>query len=124
MIIRRKTLGYKELPISQELIERYKAPGNMLRHARFIPGKTQGIFLIDKGDRPVGYIAWEGDTVTALEVFPEYRKKGIGTWLLEKSGCTELTVSKKNQRATDLYKSLGWEIYKETPKIYFMKSDV
>lgn len=98
----------------------------MLSHARYIPVKTDGIFLIDNKDNLVGYIGWENNIIIALEVSKNYRKQGIGTYLLEKAvenGITKLTVSKKNTNAIDLYKSLGWEVYKETPKIYFMKFD-
>lgn len=126
MIIKRK-LKYKELPYSQELINRYRSKENMLRHARYTPGKTKGMFLVDpKNDNLVGYIGWENNIIIALEVSKNYRKQGIGTYLLEKAvenGITKLTVSKKNTNAIDLYKSLGWEVYKETPKIYFMKFD-
>lgn len=122
MIIKRK-LKYKELPYSQELIDKYKSKENMLSHARYIPGKTNGIFLIDNKDNLVGYIGWEKDTIISLEVSKDYRKQGIGTYLLEKAienGITKLTVSKKNTNSINLYKSLGWKVYKETPKIYFM----
>lgn len=125
MIIKRK-LKYKELPYSQELINKYKSKENMLSHARYIPGKTDGIFLVDNGNNLVGYIGWEGDTIISLEVSENYRKQGIGTYLLKKAienGITNLTVSKKNTEAINLYKSLGWKIYRETQKIYFMKYD-
>lgn len=125
MIIKRK-LKYKELPYSQELINRYKSRENMLSHARYIPGKTDGVFLVDQrnNNQLVGYIGWEGDTIIALEVSEDYRKQGVGTYLLKKAvenGITNLTVAKNNTEAINLYKSLGWEVYKETPKIYFMK---
>lgn len=126
MIIKRK-LKYKELPYSQELINRYRSKENMLRHARYTPEKTKGMFLVDpKNDNLVGYIGWENNIIIALEVSKDYRKQGIGTYLLEKAvenGITKLTVSKKNTNAINLYKSLGWEVYKKTPKIYFMKFD-
>lgn len=125
MIIKRK-LKYKEFPYSQELINKYKSKENMLSHARYIPGKTDGIFLVDNGNNLVGYIGWEGDTIISLEVSENYRKQGIGTYLLKKAienGITNLTVSKKNTEAINLYKSLGWKIYRETQKIYFMKYD-
>lgn len=126
MIIKRK-LKYKEFPYSQELINKYKSKENMLIHARYTPGKTKGIFLVDpKNDNLVGYIGWEGDTVIALEVSKDYRRQGVGTYLLGKAirkGVTNLTVAKNNTEAINLYKTLGYKINKETLKIYFMKYD-
>lgn len=127
MIIKRK-LKYKELPYSQELINRYKSRENMLSHARYIPGKTDGVFLVDQrnNNQLVGYIGWEGDTIIALEVSEDYRKQGVGTYLLGKAirkGVTNLTVAKNNTEAINLYKTLGYKINKETLKIYFMKYD-
>lgn len=121
MIILRKQ-KYKELPWTKENIDKYKSPENMLKHARFIPGRTVGKILVTPTDEKlVGYIACEGDTIIALEVSPEYRGKGVATDLINSSGATELSVQKNNESAITLYKNLGFKIVSENPRMYFMK---
>lgn len=119
-----KNIKLKEIPYNQENINKYKSNNNLLRHARYIKGLTNGIFLLDSSDNLVGYIAWEKDTIIALEVMSNYRNNGIATKLISKAvsnGASKLTVRKNNINAINLYKNLGWEIYNETDKIYFMK---
>lgn len=114
----------KEIPYNQENIDKYKSKDNLLRHARYIKGLTNGIFLLDNSNNLVGYIAWEKDTIIALEVISDYRNNGIATKLISKAvdnGVNKLTVRKNNINAINLYKNLGWKIDKETDKIYFMK---
>lgn len=118
-----KNSKLKEIPYNQENINKYKSKDNLLRHARYIKGLTNGIFIVEE-DKLVGYIAWEGDTIIALEVISNYRNNGIATKLLSKAinnGANKLTVNKHNISAINLYKNLGWKIDKETDKIYFMK---
>lgn len=101
-----------ELPYNQENIDRYKGPGNLLRHARFVPGKSNGLFLVTRGKRDlVGYIGWEGNWITALEVSEKYRGKGFGNLLLEEAlgaGCNGLTVRIDNEKAINLYRKYGF----------------
>lgn len=119
-----KNSKLKEIPYNQENINKYKSKDNLLRHARYIKGLTNGIFLLDNSNNLVGYIAWEKDTIIALEVISDYRNNGIATKLISKAvdnGVNKLTVRKNNINAINLYKNLGWKIDKETDKIYFMK---
>ena len=74
-----KNIKLKEIPYNQENINKYKSNNNLLRHARYIKGLTNGIFLLDSSDNLVGYIAWEKDTIIALEVMSNYRNNGIAT---------------------------------------------
>lgn len=121
MIILRKQ-RYRELPWTKENIDKYKNPRNMLKHARFIPEKTVGKFLVTPTDEKlVGYIACEGDTIIALEVSPEYRGEGIATDLINSSGVTKLSVQKSNKDAIRLYEKLGFRVISENPRMYFMK---
>lgn len=121
MIILRKQ-KYKELPWTKENIEKYKSQENMLKHARFIPEKTVGKFLVTPTDEKlVGYIACEGDTIIALEVLPEYRGRGIATDLINSFGATKLSVQKSNRNAIRLYEKLGFRIISENPRMYFME---
>ena len=69
----------------------------------------------------IAYIAWCDDTVIALEVNKKYRHRGIASALLNYSGVTKLTVSKKNINAISLYKKLGFVITDENSRIYFMQ---
>lgn len=112
-------------PISKELIDKYKSSENMLRHARYIPGRSNGWFMIDnKTSEPIGYIIWEDDFIVAFEIFKDYRRKGYGKELLDlavESGAKRLSVNKKNTRAIELYKKAGWEVYNESGSMLFMK---
>lgn len=124
IILRNNTIS--EVPYNQENITKYKSPNNMLRHARYVKDKTTGIILVDEKDTLLGYIAWEDDFIVALEVIREYRRNGIATDLLEKAvseGATKLSVRKTNTVAFDLYKRLGFKVYSETPRMYFMEID-
>lgn len=112
-------------PISKELIDKYKSSENMLRHARYIPGRSNGWFMIDnKTSEPIGYIIWEDDFIVAFEIFKNYRRKGYGKELLNlavESGAKKLSVNKKNTGAIELYKKAGWEVYNESGSMLFMK---
>jgi ribosomal protein S18 acetylase RimI-like enzyme len=103
----------KEIEYNQENILRYKRPGNSLCHARYIPGKTEGIMLVDNSSL-VGFISWENDWITALFVDPKYRNQGIATSLLERCPAKKLSVTKSNKKAVDLYTKLGWVKFNET----------
>ena len=115
--------GIEKLPFNEENINKFKSRDNMLKHARCIPGKTDGIMLA-KGNTLVGYIAWEDDFIIALETSKNFRNQGIASWLLSKAnenGANKLSVNKKNKDAIKVYLKLGWEIYDETEAMLFMK---
>lgn len=103
---------YKELPYNQENIRKYKSIDNLLRHARYLPGKSDGVFLVTPGEEElIGYVGWEGDCVIALEVAKNFRGLGFGDILIEKaidSGCKKLTVDTNNSKAINLYKKHGF----------------
>ncbi len=104
MIIKRKQ--YREIPLA---VEKYKAPGNLLKHVK---EDSDGIMLLDKdSEELIGYIAWKGDYIVALEVISNFRGKGFGEELLEKAikkGCRKLSVNRNNIPAINLYKKLGF----------------
>lgn len=114
IIILRKQ--YKEILYNKENIEKYKSKDNLLKHARF-DKNTKGIMLVDKNTNDlIGYIAWEDNYIIALEVLSDYRGSGFGNILLEKaikSGCSKLSVSKKNIVAINLYKKYGFKHTKD-----------
>lgn len=103
---------YKELPYNQENIRKYKSLDNLLRHARYISGKSDGVFLVTPGEEElIGYVGWEGDCIIALEVAKDFRGLGFGDILVEKaisSGCKKLTVDTNNTKAINLYKKHGF----------------
>lgn len=112
MIIKR----IKELPYTQENIDKYKSKDNMLKHARYTKGVSSGIFLTKSGEL-VGYIGWEGEEIICLEVTKKYRGQGFAKYMLEKaikSGCKTLHVTSSNTPAISLYRSLG---FKEVERI-------
>lgn len=118
---------YKAYPYSQELIDRFKSPDNMLKHARC--GKdTRGMFFVNRRDRDlVGYIAFEGDTVIALEVAGKYEGKGYAKRLLkiaEACGADKLSVNKKNEHAIEVYKHLGYRKYDSDDAMIYMRKEV
>lgn len=101
-------LNYTYIPYNSFNIARFKSSNNMLKHARYIPGKTDGMMLVSNNKKLVGYIAWEGDMIIALETISEYRNKGIGKLLLSSCPANNLTVSKLNKDAIKFYENLGW----------------
>lgn len=108
---------------SKELIEKYKEKYSRLKHVR-TSEENEGIMCLDK-DKFVGIIQWDINTkyIVALEVIPEYRKKGIGRKLLDiayKNGIKKLSVNKNNQNAIDLYKSIKFKKADEDNFMYYM----
>lgn len=98
------------IPLTQENIDRYKSPTNLLKHC---DGKDDGIKLIDGSGRLAGYVAWSGDYITALEVTTFFRHQGLSTELVNravKNGATYLTVNYKNLPALSLYEKIGFRI--------------
>jgi len=110
MIILRKS--YEEIPYTTENVEQYKSPKNLLSKA-MTGDDISGIMLIDKETRDlIGYCAWKGNYIVALEVISKYRRKGFGKELLRralKEGCNKLAVDRKNINAINLYRSFGFK---------------
>ena len=109
MIIKRT---YFVIPYTEKEVEKYKNSGNLLKHAR--TGKdVVGVMFISRDKRDlIGYCAWKGDYIVALEVLSEYRGKGFGEKLIRaaiKSGCKKLSVSRNNQAAINLYTKVGFK---------------
>lgn len=112
---------FLELPWTEENIKKFKSPDNLLKHAR-CNKSTDGIILVNfKDNKLVGYVGWEGDKIIALEVSSDYQRQGIATYLISRSGCDNLSVNRKNFKAINLYKKLGFKIVSQTPVMYFME---
>ena len=125
---------FDKVPLNDFIIDKYKSKtGDMsigLKHLR-MNDRTKGFMWLNQQDEVVGYVAVEqkdiGPYIIALELSPKYQGRGLGKALLEFAenylGGRYLSVSKKNERAFEMYKSCGWNVYDETPKMYFMKKD-
>ena len=125
MTIFRQKIPFLELPYTLENIKKYKSKDNLLRHARFIPGKTKGVFFVEPiTNSLIGYCGWDGDWIIALEVAKEFQKEGFGEKLLDKAislGCTKLTVNNKNSVAISLYKKKGFRTTSTDGRITVME---
>lgn len=100
------------VPMSAELISKYKSPDNLLKH---LDPKDTGFMFLTPQDDLIGYIAWDGNIITALEVLKDYQGMGFSKKLLElaeENGCNELTVNSNNKKAIAIYEHLGWRFYK------------
>ena len=110
MIIKRKQ--YREIQYTKEAVEKYKSPNNLLCHAKIGPD-IEGVMFVSKDkDDLIGYCAWKGDYIVALEVVSEYRGNKFGEELLKRaidSGCKKLSVNKNNIPAIELYKKFGFK---------------
>ena len=125
---------FDKVPLNDFIIDKYKSKtGDMsigLKHLR-MNDRTKGFMWLNQQDEVVGYVAVEqkdiGPYIIALELSPKYEGQGLGKALLDFAenylGGRYLSVSKKNERAFEMYKSCGWNVYDETPKMYFMKKD-
>lgn len=113
-------LRSKIIPYNQKNIDKFKSPNNMLKHARYIPGKTEGIMIVS-GNNLVGYIAWEGNMIIALETVNGFRNKGVGSYLLSVCPANELTVSKSNKSAIEFYENSGWEKVSDLGKMFLYR---
>ena len=117
------TLRYRTIDYNQENINKYKSDNNLLRHARYIPHRTKGVMFV-YGDNLLGYTAWEGNWIIALETIDKYKRKGYGSILLQtavQNGCIHLTVSKYNEGAIKFYKSQGWTVYRSNGRQLVMR---
>lgn len=100
------------------------------KHLR-VDKNTKGYFYFDK-ENFVGVINTEkkdnGEIwIQGLEVSEEYKKQGVGTYLLkegERLGAKYLSVNKKNTIAFNMYKKNGWKVFEETDAMYFMSKGV
>ena len=124
---------FDKVPLNDFIIDKYKSKTDMsigLKHLR-MNDRTKGFMWLNQQDEVVGYVAVEqkdiGPYIIALELSPKYQGRGLGKALLDFAenylGGRYLSVSKKNERAFEMYKSCGWNVYDETPKMYFMKKD-
>jgi ribosomal-protein-alanine N-acetyltransferase len=94
------------------------------------------IHMDEPSRRIVGYIMfWPDGHIASVAVAPDFRRKGIGTRLVERSvqmcnGIAKIEVRKSNEVAIEFYKNLGFvqigivpDYYPEEDAIVMVKLD-
>lgn len=112
--------------LSQSIVDKYKSDYKQLSHVR-INKNTKGYIWLD-GDSLVGFINVEdkdGDKwINSFEIFGKYKKHGLSKQMMDVAmrdlKATHLSVNKKNNVAIKIYKSIGFNTYKETDTMLFM----
>ena len=120
------TTSFKKEKISESNIKKYMIDNPRLKHIR-VDDSCSGYFIFDK-DNLAGVISVRNDIncIQALEVFGEYKGKGISYYLLDiavkELGAKSLTVRKTNDIAIHAYIKYGFKINKSksTDYMYWM----
>ena len=87
------------------------------RWRRVLHDRLMHTYLLEVRDSPVGYVAFDGDTVHHLGIVPEERRRGYGSALLE-FACMEIFAGRvpeafcwvltDNHVARAFYRAQGW----------------
>jgi ribosomal protein S18 acetylase RimI-like enzyme len=95
----------------------YPVAAVVRRWQRVLGDRLMRAYLLEVLDSPVGYVAFNGDTVHHLGVVPDYQRRGYGTALLE-FACIEIYaggareafcwVLVENHAARAFYRGRGW----------------
>lgn len=110
----------------QSTVDKYKSEYKQLSHVR-INKNTKGYIWLD-GDSLVGFINVENKNgekwINSFEIFGKYKKHGLSKQMMDVAmrdlKATHLSVNKKNNVAIKIYKSIGFNTYKETDTMLFM----
>ena len=121
----RTLVGFQVLPTSKANIDFFKGVYPNLRHVRTGPSYFGDLVVDLKAFTVVAVLQCSASNyITALEVNPNYRRKGLATQLLKTAvnryRNTELTVNKNNASAIELYLTHGWAIKSERGAMYYM----
>lgn len=115
---------YKEIPLTENNLNKYKHQYYGLSHIRTGSDYT-GIILTDKGDKFVAVLSInkKQHDIQGIDINNEYRGKGLAIYLLniavKRYSVRHLTVRQTNKRAIEVYKKFGFvEIKKEGIMIY------
>lgn len=112
------TPSYRIVPMTSEKaeeIKRISKKGSMAKtHMRFDDGDIGGVYLSDNKDI-IGYwiVKPSSSWITAIEVFPKYKGRKIGSRLLKdamNNGGKYLTVNAKNDVAVHMYEKAGFVV--------------
>lgn len=118
--------SFKRLKLSKEVVDKYKPKAKYLKHT-LISDSCEGYLYIDKEDNPVCVLNVNTDKeyIQQIEISKEYQSHGLSTQMLDicvnELGAKELSVSKTNTVAINIYKKYGFVIYDETDKMWLMK---
>ena len=118
--------GFQILPTSKANIEFFKSIYPNLRHVR-TGFEYFGDLVVDLTVPAVVAVLQCSTSkyITALEVNPIYRRKGLATHLLKTAvtryANTKLTVNKNNGAAIGLYLAHGWVVEYEKGAMYYMQ---
>ena len=124
---RKRKKSIRRMKVTTELIEKYRENSPFLRHVR-VSDSTKGVMYVDETSA-IGVInveTKENDQVwiQAFEVSKENRKGGLGKkllkWAVGQGEAEFLSVQKKNKVAFEMYKKMGFQIFKETKSQYHM----
>lgn len=123
------------VPIDEKTVKKYMKKGNAdltigLQHLH-VNDKVTGYIWDTKDGNIVAYVAVEekkdGNWIVALELSNKYQGKGYGKQLLDfaetELNADHLSVDKNNKHAIDLYSENGWETYKDSDSMLFMKKN-
>lgn len=115
---------YKQIPMTEENIKKYKSKTKGLSHIR--TGKDYTGTIILDNENVVGFynLRVSDRYIQALEVSEDYQSKGIGNQLLQecvRKGAIRLSVNKKNEKAINLYKKRNFKIVNEDNTMYYME---
>jgi GNAT superfamily N-acetyltransferase len=109
--------------VDSELVTRLHTATATAAYAHIFPGQPfpaertrrrweafEGQVVIAEEDgRPVGFVAWDDEELSALYVLPDGWGRGAGGRLLELAGPVSLLwVLEGNQRARRFYERRGW----------------
>lgn len=118
--------SFTKKELSKSIIDKYKSDYRQLSHVR-INKNTKGYVWLD-GNSLVGFINVEDKDgekwINSFEIFGKYKKHGLSKQIMNVAmrnlKATHLSVNKKNNVAIKIYKSIGFNTYKETDTMLFM----
>lgn len=118
--------SFTKKELSKSIIDKYKSDYRQLSHIR-INKNTKGYVWLD-GNSLVGFINVEDKDgerwINSFEIFGKYKKHGLSKQMMNVAmrdlKATHLSVNKKNNVAIKIYKSIGFNTYKETDTMLFM----
>ena len=118
--------SFKKLPLSKEVINKYKSSCKALKH---IKPNANGYLYIDKDDNVAALIAVNEKNstnwITALEIFDPYKNNGLSYKLLDVATnefkATRLTVRKNNFIAKHVYEKYGFKDYNGDEYMKYME---
>lgn len=121
--------GLEKLDIDSDSIDEYKSKAGYLSHVR-VNKNTEGFIFLD-GDNVVGFINSEKKKdeiwLQGIEISKEYQGQGLSKYFMEEAiktlGIKYLSVNKKNTKAYEIYKRLGFKKYMYDNNMNYMSLD-